>query len=337
MVAWEWDPHADRIVTTDNLAEVYGVPGIAGVEQGFELVHPDDKERHHQAVRQAVATGTGYHSEFRIIRPDSGQIVWLEERGQAVLDAEGEVARLAGVVMDITARKQLEEQQRQFVANITHELRNPLAAIRGYAELMQRRQGYDERALRAVISQTGQLDRLVGDLLDVSRLESGSLQLRPRRLDLAARARESAEEAQAASQRHTIRVEAPDRPVEGSWDPDRLSQVFRNLLGNAVKYSPEGGEIVVTVRELGDDAQVSIRDRGLGIAPEDVSKLFERFYRTGSAAALAQGLGLGLYIAKELVEAHGGRMWVESDGPGQGSTFHFILPLRVEASELVEA
>jgi signal transduction histidine kinase len=123
-------------------------------------------------------------------------------------------------------------------------------------------------------------------------------------------------------------VDAPEAPLEGNWDHDRLMQVLDNLLSNAVKYSPAGGEIVVRLDDRGDAAQVSVHDQGNGIAAETLPRLFDRFYRTDNADTTARGLGLGLHISKLLVEAHGGRIWAESPGPGQGSTFTLVLPYR---------
>jgi len=134
------------------------------------------------------------------------------------------------------------------------------------------------------------------------------------------------EELQATSERHVIRLEVPDGPIEGRWDRDRLSQVFRNLLGNAVKYSPDGGEIEVMVEDRGHEAEVAIRDGGLGIDADSLPRLFARFVRAGAASGSVHGIGLGLYITKELIEAHGGRIQAESAGAGQGSTFRFTLP-----------
>jgi signal transduction histidine kinase len=201
---------------------------------------------------------------------------------------------------------------------------------------MQRREAYSERAVKAIVDQTEQLDRLIGDLLLASSLEAGALTLRPERLDLVEKAKACVEEARAASGRHAVRVEAPDGPVVGTWDPDRLSQVLRNLLGNALKYSPDGGEIVVRVEDRGTEAEVAVRDQGLGIESEALSKLFGRFYRAESVAQAIHGIGLGLYVTKELVEAHGGRIWAESGGAGQGSTFRFTLPLSAAEPRIME-
>jgi PAS domain S-box-containing protein len=331
IVAWEWDPHADRVVTTPNFAEIYGLPSLESAEQSFALVHPDDRERHRATLEQVLAGGGSYQLEFRIIRPDTGQAVWLDERGRAVLDATGRVDKLTGLTLDISERKALELMQRDFIANVSHELRNPLSTIKGYAQLVRRRGLYDDRAIEAILSQTDQLGRLVEDLLEASQLEAGRLELMPKRVDLVTRVLADAEQAQATTQAHRVRVAAPDRPLEGWWDPDRLGQVLQNLLSNAIKYSPAGGDILVRVESAGPEALVSVRDNGIGLAPEVLPNLFGRFFRAGISSGTVQGLGLGLYISKELVEAHGGRIWAESAGPGRGSTFWFALPLNASS------
>ena len=232
---------------------------------------------------------------------------------------------LVGLACEAVANPTASERQRDFITLIGHELRNPLAAIIAYAQLMQRRGAYDEQALTTIVAQAGQIDRLVGDLLDSSRLEAGQLQLEPSQTDLVAVARASTQQAQLTSRVHVVRLESPGGPLEGWWDRGRLGQVFANLLGNAIKYSAAGGEILVQVEDLGTEARVSIEDHGAGIAPAVLPHLFDRAYRGLATAAGVPGLGLGLYISKALVEAHGGSIQVESL-LGQGTVFSFILP-----------
>jgi signal transduction histidine kinase len=165
---------------------------------------------------------------------------------------------------------------------------------------------------------------LVHDLSDVLSLETGRLEIRRERTDLGALAEEFAAAARGQSQRHEIRVEAPPEPVIGEWDGERLGQVLQNLIGNAVKHVPAGGEVVVRVEAGEGEVLLTVRDDGAGIAPEHLPYLFDRFYRAGSGTGIP-GLGMGLYIARMLVEAHGGRIWVESE-LGRGSTFLVALP-----------
>jgi signal transduction histidine kinase len=157
----------------------------------------------------------------------------------------------------------------------------------------------------------------------VVRLEEGHLPLQREPLDLVVLARECATAAEQHSAHHVVRVEAPDPSICGTWDRVRLEQVLENLVSNALKHGADTGEIVVRVEKREGEARVSVQDSGAGIDPEHVPHLFDRFYR---ASTRASGLGLGLYISRILVEAHGGRIWVESE-PGQGSTFTISLPL----------
>ena len=325
---WATDPEGGIEFVNRAYCEFFGVTReqIKGPDWQ-PLVHPEDADDYIAGFLGSLRARQPWTGQARVRRAD-GEWRWIESRSTPRFSPTGAFLGSVGSSPDITERKALEALQQQFIASVGHELRNPLASIRGFAQLMQRRGAYSERAIRTIVSQTDALERLIGDLLEATRLESGGLALQPHTVDLVAKARECADEARATSERHTIRVEAPGHPLEGSWDPDRLGQIFRNLLGNAVKYSPDGGEILVRVRDRGDGAEVSIRDRGLGIPPEDVAKLFDRFYRVGSASAGIHGLGLGLHITRELVEGHGGRIWAESDGPGRGSTFVFTLPYR---------
>ncbi|MCC7104380.1 MAG: response regulator, partial [Chloroflexi bacterium] len=193
------------------------------------------------------------------------------------------------------------------------------------AQLMQRREQYSERAVEAILGQTRQLERLIDDLLDITRASTGRLELQFADTDLLALAQNAVDEAQAPTSLHRVRLRAPHRPIRGAWDADRLGQVFRNLLSNAIKYSPAGGEIVVRVRPEATAATITVIDQGQGIPEEALPRLFDRFYRVAHGAGQASGLGLGLAITKTRVEAHGGRIEVAST-LGQGSTFTVHLP-----------
>jgi signal transduction histidine kinase len=206
---------------------------------------------------------------------------------------------------------------------VSHDLRSPLTVIRASTQLLQRRGEYREATVETILAYADRMARLIDDLADVVRLEEGHLPLQREPLDLVELARECAAAATQQSARHAIRVEAPDAPVCGEWDGVRLGQVVENLLGNALKHGGEEGEVVVRVEQRAREAVISVQDFGPGIDPDHLPHLFDRFYR---ANAQSSGLGLGLYISRILVEAHGGRIWAESR-PGHGSTFTVALPL----------
>ena len=223
-------------------------------------------------------------------------------------------------------RQRHEQRQREFVAMVAHDLKNPLTTIKGYAQLLRRRGAYDERVVETIVAQADRLERLIDDLRDVARIEAGGLVLRRAETDLAALVRGCVEEAQALSGAHAIRLDMPPAPIVGRWDAGRLAQVMGNLLDNAIKYSPRGGEIKVAITAGGDAVQVTVADAGIGMAPEVAARVFERFYRApGGEATDRKGLGLGLFISKAVVEAHGGRIAVEAT-PDTGSTFRVTLP-----------
>jgi len=232
---------------------------------------------------------------------------------------------------DITERKRLDRMQREFVALAAHELKTPLTSLKGFAQLLQR--GVQtQSALETIVNQVNRLDRLVSDLLDISRLDTGRLELRRGMVNLVTLIQQIIGEAQASTDRHHLSLDAPSDPVLGKWDEDRLTQVFQNLLSNAIKYSPDGGPIEVTIRPGKHDVVVSIRDRGLGVSPEDLPRIFQRFQRLDAAKDAAGGLGLGLSITHALVAAHGGRVWAESSGEGHGTTLLVALPTLSEGA-----
>jgi PAS domain S-box-containing protein len=270
--------------------------------------------------------------------PDTGRPVYLEALAvhadgrridvsvgltphPAALGAPGGVS---AIIRDISARRDLERLQQEFLAMAGHELRNPLAAIRGNAQLLRRREAYSARAVDAIVAQTTRLDRLVGDLLLTSQLAADRLDLQLVETDLAAEARAAV--AALPPDGPPIRLPPHAGPLPVLVDRHRLGQVLANLLANAIKYSPEGGDIVVRLSRVAAEARVAVGDRGVGIAPEDLPHLFDRFFRVAATAGVAPGLGLGLYIARRIVEAHGGRLTAESTA-GAGSTFTVALPL----------
>jgi len=218
------------------------------------------------------------------------------------------------------------ESEALWTATILHELRQPLSVVVGYARLMQRRESYDPHAVESIVAATQRLGHLVDDLLDVTRLAAGSVGLRPAAIDLVALVEAQLTQAQGLTTRHTLRLQAPRRPLIGWWDSGRLAQVLANLLANAIKYSPSGGEIRCRVEAAGGEVRVAVVDGGIGISSAALPRLFEPFYRAESGLAGGiPGVGLGLYVSRRLVEAHGGCIAVESV-VGQGSSFTVTLP-----------
>lgn len=250
------------------------------------------------------------------------------------------VQRILLAMEDITARKQVErereqvlQQRQEFMAVASHELKTPVTSLKGYTQVLHARfvKAGDERSammLGKMETQLGKLITLIGELLDVTKIEAGQLAWHNEPFDLDALVRDSVEEVGYTSTQHQIRIEgAISSPVFG--DCDRIGQVLINLLSNAVKYSPHASTIQVTVAADADTATISVQDFGIGIAQEQHEHVFDRFFRVSNPEAKTfPGLGLGLFISAQIVRRHGGRIWVDSQ-EGEGSTFSFSIPLRV--------
>ena len=240
----------------------------------------------------------------------------------------GELIAVSAIIRDIGQRRVLERLQQEFLAMATHELRNPVAGIKAHAQLMRRRGTYSEGSVNSIVAQADRLTRLIDDLMLASQIEAARLELRLEELDLAAEARTAVDDLGAAAS--AIRVDAPVQ-VAVMADRQRLGQVFANLLTNAIKYSPGGGEIAVRVWFDQGDARAAVSDRGSGIPADALPHLFERFYRVAETTERVQGLGLGLYISQSIARAHRGRIEVESE-LGRGSTFTLVLPVATSRS-----
>jgi PAS domain S-box-containing protein len=262
-----------------------------------------------------------------------GRRRYVQSRYAVQRGPKGEFLGAIANVSDITRRKIEEETQNTFVSVISHELKTPVSIIKGYAETLAREDAkWNRKTLREGLQVIGEeadrLARQIGDLLEVSRLQSDGMRLEQTEWQLPALAAQVTERfAAQAGDGFQFELRFPDDMPTVYADYERTRAVLENLISNAVKYSPEGGIIRVAGRADGDRAIVSVSDQGIGIAPEERDKLFRRFYRVDNRLRReTQGAGLGLFLSKAIVEAQGGRIWVESQ-PGRGARFSFTLPL----------
>jgi len=308
-------------------------------------VHPDDFAPTLAAYATAFEERVPFEMEFRLKRHD-GDFRWVFNRGRPRFDAEGQFQGNIGAALDVTDRKTAEEalghadrRRNEFLAMLAHELRNPLAPIRNAIQIMSRIAGGQDKRVdhaRDVIDrQSAQLTRLIDDLLEVSRIDSGKITLRREKVvvqDLLRRAAES-QQALLAERRQVLDMRLPDARVFVNADAARLSQVFVNVLNNAVKYTPEGGRIEVSMAAHDDTVEVNIADNGQGIDANLLPHLFDLFRHGADVERRAgAGLGLGLSIVRRLVELHGGTVTAHSVGQGQGSRFSIVLPLAEPAA-----
>jgi two-component system CheB/CheR fusion protein len=308
----------------------------------LEAVLPEDRElairAHHQLERGEVT-----QVQYRILKPD-GTVRWVWDRGFPIKDDSGRVVRLAGIAEDITERKRAEEMLRdadrrkdEFLAMLGHELRNPLAPIRSSLEMMRHsiQNGGDwEQDYEIVDAQVRHLTRLVDDLLDVSRINYGKIELRKEQVELSPlleRVKKTI--LPQIEERHLqLDVSFPAEPIRLEVDPTRLEQILWNLLSNAAKYTKPGGRVGLVAEAKGQDVVVRVRDTGSGISPEVLPRVFDLFVQGEARHGHARdGLGIGLSLVRTLVELHGGRVTARSDGPGRGSEFVVTMPAKCGA------
>ncbi len=294
------------------------------IGQSFALIFPEEARADAEAQYRAVFTNPDppRSYETRVRRPNGSERI-VDARADFLV-RDGERVAMISAIRDITERKRLEQAQQDFVAMASHDLASPLTVLRARAQLMRRRRAYDEDSLAAILEQTSRMERLIGDLRNLAQVEGGGLSLQREAVDLVALSQAAVERARTLSAGRSVRLEAPAAPVVVAGDRDRLGQVLDNLIGNAVKYSPQGGDIVVRIGMTPGEARLSVADQGPGISADVLPHLFERFYR-GQHAAGEGGLGLGLYISRMLVEAHGGSIRAASIS-GVGSIFTVALP-----------
>jgi signal transduction histidine kinase len=257
----------------------------------------------------------------------------VQVRPFTIRDAGDENLGLGMLLRDITREKELDEMKSQLLSTVSHELRTPLASIKGFATTLLRQDvQWDEATRREFLSiideESDHLSELISNLLDMSRVEAGTLRVEPEPTELLPLIRKTVAEFQVMTREHQFRTALPDSLPMVLADLRRIHQVLRNLLENAVKYSPGGGPILVAVEMLKGEVQIAVSDEGLGIEPQHLQHVFDRFYQADSASTRkVGGAGLGLSICKAIVQAHGGRIWATSQ-PGAGSTFTFSLPLK---------
>lgn len=322
---------------------------VVTIQTFYDRIHPDDRESTRRAIEQSIEGKTHYNTVYRTVHPVTGAIKWVRAIGRTFYQGDGTPTRFDGVTLDVSEQKVAEANLREadrrkdeFLATLAHELRNPLAPLRNGLQILRiggADPGVSARARDMMERQVDTMVRLVDDLLNVARISGGKIDLRrqPESLQaLVVRAVETAMPAIEAN-RHALAVNAPSTPIMVDVDGARFTQVLANLMGNAAKYTPPGGRLTVEVSIDGNEAITSVTDNGVGIAPVALARVFDMFSQVGETRDMAQGgLGIGLFLAKRLVDLHGGRLSAYSAGLGAGSTFTVRVPLAQVAPNPVQ-
>lgn len=338
MVAWEWDLRTGTVTCSDNAREILGYD-LADVEERWKQVVPEDVDQLRSAFAEAIAGDGNLKVISRRIRPDDGRVIWVDNRGTVVRDDAGAAIAVRGITVDVTERVAAEQELQaanrrkdEFLAMLAHELRNPLAPIATAAMLLKLPEVDTARARHAVDvidRQVRHMTALVDDLLDVSRVTRGLVQLEMAPCELGAIAASAVEQSrpliEARGHRLDLRAD-----LEASWvlgERTRLVQVIANLLNNAAKYTPPGGQIVLELGGSDSTVTVTVRDNGSGIEAALLPRVFDLFSQGERTPDRSQGgLGIGLALVQRLVQLHGGSVTARSAGRGQGSTFTVTLP-----------
>jgi PAS domain S-box-containing protein len=349
MGTWDWDLTANTVEWSENLAGLHGLPADAfdGSFASYEReIHPEDRPRVLASAQRALTEGIPHDVEYRIVAPD-GSVRWVEGKGR-VEYRDGRPVRLSGVCIMATRRKEAElarlaiaedasRTKDEFLATLSHELRTPLNAILGWVHLLQSGAlppARFEGALDTIARNARLQAQLIEDILDVSRIIAGKLELEKTAVALPALLETaiSAVLPAATAKGVCLTSDLEDCLPSLAGDAKRLQQVLGNVLANAVKFTPSGGEIVLRCAVHDGEVCIEVRDTGAGIAPQFLPHVFERFRQADSRTTRQHGgLGLGLAIARHLVQQHGGRIGAHSDGPGHGTLISIALPIPASA------
>jgi len=353
---WEWNVPTETIRWDAQMFRLYG---IAPTPDGFvqysdwrDSLLPEDLPENERILQDTVRRGERSRRQFRIRRRDDGAERYIESVETVRANAQGETEWVVGTNLDVTEQRTAALQLRQlaadlseadrrkdeFLATLAHELRNPLAPIRTGLQLMKTTglpAATVEKTRSMLDRQLTHMVRLIDDLMDVSRISRGKLELQRERIALAAVVNSAVESSSPLIEQmgHQLTVSLPRQEIFVDADMTRLAQVVLNLLNNAAKYSDRGGHIQLSVEREGDDAVVTVKDTGIGIAADQLPRVFDMFTQVGGSPERSQGgLGIGLTLVARLVNLHGGQVEARSEGLGKGSAFAVRLPVAVDPS-----
>lgn len=345
---WYCDLPFDVLQWDERVKEHFHLPPDAHVtiDTFYQCIHPDDRQPTRAAIERSINEHKNYDVSYRTVAQNSESEKWIRAIGRTAYADDGSPLRFDGVSLDVTEQKRVEAELRstaaalaeaghrkdEFLATLAHELRNPLAPMRNAVHLMglSVESELHEYARSMIERQLAQMVRLVDDLLDLSRITRGKVELRMEQVLLTEIINSAVETSRPLIEQmgHTLNLKLPMAPVLVEADTTRMSQVFSNLLNNAAKYSERDGQIEISVELHESEVEVQIRDAGIGIASDQLQRIFEMFTQVDQSLERSQGgLGIGLTLVRRLVEMHGGSVQAKSAGLGMGAEFDVRLPL----------
>jgi len=337
---WVWEVDVDGVYTyaSPKVKDLLGYePEEVIGKTPFDLMPPEEAKRIAEEFRAIVDSQRPFARLENTNLHKDGRLIVLDTSGEPFFDADGRLCGYRGIDRDITERKKLDQLKDEFISLVSHELRSPLTVIIGAISTAlseETRLSREEmhQLLQDAAWEADALSHLLGNLLELSRAQADRLFIHAEPVSVESAVQDAVEKVGRQSSAHRFVIELPTGLPSVHADPLRLERILYNLLENAVKYSPQGGEIRVLAKPEEDRLVIGIADQGVGISLQDQAKLFGPFQRLeDSRLEGVKGAGLGLLVCRRLVEAHGGRIWLESE-PGQGSTFFFTLPLKYTAT-----
>lgn len=320
-------------ITNKQAAELFGFDLTKAAFKPVENVINNEKVV--SLIKNTLMCNVSHRRQELEITGENGEVRYFDCVFSCIADSKNENCGIVGIFHDFTREKEISQMKNDFVSHVSHELKTPLASITAYAEMLVDGEAEDEETrhefLNIIQSQAQRLNRLIEEILNISRIESGLVKVSKEKISVAVLIKESVDMIRSYAAEKNIEVNEPSNIVfdQVNADRDMVSQVVVNLLSNAVKYTPQSGKIEVksVVDEITNTIRVTVTDTGVGIPEQDVDHVFDKFYRVSANTKCAKGTGLGLNLVKQIVEkVHGGKVFVESV-QGEGSTFGFELPL----------
>jgi PAS domain S-box-containing protein len=331
MGTWMVNLATDELTISEQAKLIHGIAPNENITltRSLGLITPEYVEKVSHAIEQSIKNNSSFEIEYIINPMDGAKPRWLKATGKAYYDDQDKPVSVSGTMIDITESKAYDQQKDDFISIASHELKTPVTSLKAALQLLDRMKANPSpQVLPKLIEQSNRsmdkISTLIEDLLNLSRMNEGQLKLDKTKFTIAHMLNQCCSHVRVAG-KHELVLQG-DEELEVIADEHRVDQVIVNMVNNAVKYAPNSKQIFFNVEKLGSMARISVRDTGPGIAPDKLSHLFERYYRTDASGYQNSGLGLGLYISAEIIRKHGGEIGVDSE-LGKGSTFWFTLPL----------